>query len=301
VPAFPDVGEECITLYGDSFTYGSQVEDEEAWGNLLAVENGCRVGNFGVPGYGTDQALLRFLANSADTAPVSLLGITPHDIRRNVTQYFYLQAPGRRLKLSFKPRFVLEENELRLIPLPNPSYSDLQNLDKRFDDLLPYEEFRPGGNIGPVVKRFPYTLTLFNLLMHHRVQDWLLGRPSWVDFLDEDGPTNALQVAVGIISRFDEECHIRSKKCAVLFFPTPSSYSAYVEDGLIAMSTIFKRLDELGIPYLNLTPLIAQKLGQRNYCEVLANPEPCTGHPNAEGNRIIANIVVDYIRQNNIL
>ena len=62
-PAFPEPGEWCVTLYGESMTYGDEVTDAEAWGNVLAQRLGCRVGNFGVGGYGSDQALLRFIAS----------------------------------------------------------------------------------------------------------------------------------------------------------------------------------------------------------------------------------------------
>ena len=58
-PAFPKPGNECITLYGDSFTYGEEVDHEDAWSNRLAERIGCHVGNYGVGGYGSDQALLR--------------------------------------------------------------------------------------------------------------------------------------------------------------------------------------------------------------------------------------------------
>lgn len=301
VPAFPILGGECLTLYGDSFTYGSGVSDEEAWGNLLASRFECRVGNFGVGGYGTDQSLLRFLANSTDKAPVSILGIFPHDIMRNVTQYLYLQSPGNASTLTFKPRYVIDGDEPRMIPLPDPSFSDFQFFDDRFDHLLPYEEFLPSGNIGPVPKRFPFALTLFKLLLHDTVHNWVLGSPGWQDFLDENHPTKALQITAGIVREFDDECKKRTKKCFALFFPTPSSYNSYIDDGRISLNSIFKKLEENGFPYLSLTPFLAERLGQRSICEILSKPNACTGHFNAEGNGIIADIVGNYITQNELL
>ena len=72
-PAYPEPGNECVTLYGDSFTYGVGVREEYAWGNTLAERLRCRVGNFGVGGYGTDQALLRFMHNPNDPSSVAVL------------------------------------------------------------------------------------------------------------------------------------------------------------------------------------------------------------------------------------
>ena len=60
-PTFPKPGRECVALYGNSFTYGEEVGDADAWGNVLSGMLGCRVANYGVGAYGTDQALLRFL------------------------------------------------------------------------------------------------------------------------------------------------------------------------------------------------------------------------------------------------
>src|SRR5262249_30879361 len=68
VPAFPVPGSTCVSLYGDSMTWGDEVDDEHAWGNILSRLLNCRVANYGVPGYGVDQAYLRFTTNEQDEA-----------------------------------------------------------------------------------------------------------------------------------------------------------------------------------------------------------------------------------------
>ena len=61
VPRFPDPAiPSCAALFGDSFTWGSETAPEHAYGNVLSGLMGCRVANYGVPGYGTDQAYLRY-------------------------------------------------------------------------------------------------------------------------------------------------------------------------------------------------------------------------------------------------
>ena len=56
-PAFPDLARSpnCVVLYGDSFTWSSEVEAKDAWGNVLSRLLDCRVSNFGVGEYGTDH------------------------------------------------------------------------------------------------------------------------------------------------------------------------------------------------------------------------------------------------------
>ena len=88
-PAVPD-GEKqpsCVSLYGDSFVWADEVDDAHAWGNLLVDRLGCRVANFGVRAYGTDQSYLRYL-NSAptDNSQVVVLGHFTENVLRNVTQ-----------------------------------------------------------------------------------------------------------------------------------------------------------------------------------------------------------------------
>ena len=70
VPAFPTPGEERVWLYGDSFVYANEVDDADAWGNQLSLKLNRRVANFGIPGYGTDQAYLRFKNTANDRAGV---------------------------------------------------------------------------------------------------------------------------------------------------------------------------------------------------------------------------------------
>jgi hypothetical protein len=301
VPAFPSPGQECVTIYGDSFTYGSDVSDEEAWGNLLAAELDCRVGNFGVAGYGTDQAVLRLQSKEIDTAEVSILGIFPHDIMRNVNRYTYLIAREHGRLLNFKPRFVVEGGTLRLVPIPELSVEKLGLLNGRVGELFNHEVFLPDNNIGPVTLQFPYTWTVLKLLMHERVRSRVTGRASWNRFLAPEHISNALQVTLGITQKFYEECRVRGKKCFTLFYPTPTSYNHYVKSGEIAIGTLSSEMDRLNLPNLVLSPFIRNRLGQRDICELVTSPAKCTGHFNAEGNRIISEIVKTYITQNSLL
>lgn len=148
VPAFPEPGAECLSLYGDSFTYSTEVTDADAWGNVLAEQLDCRVANFGVGAYGTDQALLRFERNRNDHAPVTILGFFVRDVLRNVTQY--LQFDFTILPTAFKPRFVPDGDGLRLVPLPRVAPADLAVFAAHPERFLADETFLPGSRFGPV-------------------------------------------------------------------------------------------------------------------------------------------------------
>src|SRR5262245_39420394 len=57
---FPEPGHACASAYGDSFVWGNDIPPAYGWIEQLSRKLGCRVANYGVPGYGTDQAYVRF-------------------------------------------------------------------------------------------------------------------------------------------------------------------------------------------------------------------------------------------------
>jgi len=62
-----------VALVGDSFTFGMEVPYEDTWGAQLerALAGDVQVLNFGVDGYGVDQAYLRYRKMCVHGAPTS--------------------------------------------------------------------------------------------------------------------------------------------------------------------------------------------------------------------------------------
>ena len=106
-------GEPCASVFGDSFTFSQEVSDAEAWPALLSGLLGCRVENYGVGGYGSDQAFLRFRQTPA-RGRVVMLNHLSENVLRNVNQFRNLIAPSHEWQL--KPRF-LPGGEF--VPLPS--------------------------------------------------------------------------------------------------------------------------------------------------------------------------------------
>jgi hypothetical protein len=112
--------EEGIAAFGDSFTFCSEVEDDETWPHYLSGLTGMRVANFGVIGYGTDQAYLKFRRETARRpVRIALLGINVENIGRIVNTYrgFYCCA-GVFNQGFTKPRFVPAGTGLKLVLNP---------------------------------------------------------------------------------------------------------------------------------------------------------------------------------------
>lgn len=294
IPLFPNPGGECVSLYGDSYTYGDEVLHHEAWSNVLSKLMGCRVANFGVGAYGTDQAFLRFRRNTKDSAKITILGILPHDMLRNVNQYTYF-AGGIHNVYGLKPRFIVTDDELSLIPLPKYDYKNFLRAIRNPEVYFKHEVFLPDTAYGPSTMSFPYTVLFFKLLFSERIQYWLKGKPSWINFISEDHPSQSLKITSAIAKEFTRLAESRGMQSFVLIFPTAISFKNFMKNGEIATQSLVDKLEEFGIRYLDLHEPIQEYLGEKSYCSLLTNESGCAGHFNAEGNRMLAEIVYKYI------
>ena len=123
----PPVNTLRIAAFGDSFTAGDDVADDETWSSQLErllVANGiaAEVLNFGVGGYGMDQALLKWRHHGIQFQPhIVIFGLQPENLKRNVNVFRQLLDPSRYTLPFSKPRFALNEVALALLnspPLP---------------------------------------------------------------------------------------------------------------------------------------------------------------------------------------
>lgn len=100
----PDVSARPILAVGDSFTYGEDVGDLDAWPAQLQRLIDRRVLNGGVSGYGLDQVVLRAEYLVARHRPaLVIVSLIADDIRR---------TEMRRLWWHDKPWFAVEEGHL---------------------------------------------------------------------------------------------------------------------------------------------------------------------------------------------
>lgn len=110
----------AIVLVGDSFTFGEEVRYEETWGYHLGelLGDGIQILNFGVPGYGVDQAYLRYAKDARRWKPkVAIFGVFKHDLLRTLTVYPFLAHPQWDLPFS-KPRFMVSDGKSVLLNDP---------------------------------------------------------------------------------------------------------------------------------------------------------------------------------------
>ncbi len=84
-----------IGVFGDSFVFGEEVDDDQTLPNFLQEEvNEASVLNYGVPGYGLDQIYLKVQQLvKQDDLNVVVLAIISEDLNRMESNYSFFQKP----------------------------------------------------------------------------------------------------------------------------------------------------------------------------------------------------------------
>jgi hypothetical protein len=301
LPAFPEPGGACVSVYGDSFAFGDELGAKASWANQLARTLGCRVANYGVNGYGTDQAYLRFRQMADDEAPVTILLIYPQNIMRSVNQFRAL-ITGSGTFLSFKPRFLASpDGDLTLVPLPTPPKAQLPSLLADPGRYLEHEYFAPGARAGPVPVGFPYLRTLWRLMWNDQVHDGVealvTGRPFWADYFEPDHPSRGAEVMEAILRHFWAEARERGMQPLIMMLPTPSAIDYFERTGAWAYEPIITRLAPEGIEVLNLGPPFHAALDGEPFVDLTTRHRSGGGHFNARGAKLHAAIVAAILRE----
>jgi hypothetical protein len=98
-----------VAILGDSVAFGAGVDDHETFASLLAAREGWAVANLAVPGWGTDQSLLRYEREGRRWRPsVVVLNVClANDLADNMLAS-YLYDPAWP-----KPYFTIQDGALR--------------------------------------------------------------------------------------------------------------------------------------------------------------------------------------------
>ena len=125
----PPPGVRRILTFGDSYTHCDGVLNHETWQAIMeSYDSNMEVINFGVGGYGTDQAYLRYLEEGRQyQSHIVLIGFMTENIKRNVNRYRPFYFPPTSMPLA-KPRFIIKNGKLSLIPNPMQRLDDYRML-----------------------------------------------------------------------------------------------------------------------------------------------------------------------------
>ena len=293
-PSFTPNQPPCASVYGDSFTFGTGngVGPDNTYPHHLGLNLGCPVHNYGIGAYGSDQSLMLFRAQSdLDNASLVIVGHLTENILRNVNQYRTLLYPQS--VEGFKPRFLLDGNQLRFVPVPVSSAKDFLVLEQNPSLALPYDAF-----VDRPLRSFPYTISLFHwLLKDQHVRAKLLNRPRYLTFYEPEHPAKGLQITIKILATFVEDAHVQGKIPIVLIIPVADDLKYAQQKGIWPEQTLVDGLTEIGIYTIHAGPAILDNLNGSDPCTLY---QPCNGHFNATGYKLLADIVSNEIRASGI-
>ncbi|MFL4971778.1 MAG: hypothetical protein ACJ8FM_14415 [Xanthobacteraceae bacterium] len=261
----------CGSAFGDSMTYGAEVEDDEAWVHLLSVRLGCTVANYAVPAYGLDQAVLRY-EHSATEGKFVIVGVFLEMIRRSVAASWTFYAPVQPMAVyQIKPYFSLDGESLRLHAIPEPATRQAIAAHHVGDYYM--------RDVATVAK-FPYALTAARgiYLRLVKTDDY---RRHTEKYLDPAHPSGSGILARRLLDRFAHTAQRRNARLAVVLVP---SIGRLLVDDVWTDQFARDLTGRAETCVIDLKPIL------RDYARSLAGKIPTApkGHYTAQANRWMA-------------
>lgn len=235
-----------IAVVGDSFTFGYEVPYEETYGSYLehALGSRYRVLNFGVPGYGLDQIVLRYQRDVRPWKPkVVILGFISSDHERAMWPYPFLGMPVWRGVYS-TPRFILDNNELRLTNVPPIPPDAIMSKTSIFE--LPFLEYQRGFKASDWEERFYHASYLVRLFV-----SWF---PAWLETRPEISDQTLLAINSKLLRIVVDLAKREGSTLLVVFFPSRHELQRRGSNPPLGIQVA----QASGVAYLDATPCFSK-------------------------------------------
>jgi len=236
-----------IALVGDSYTFAQDVSYEDSWGYLLerTLESKFQVLNFGVGGYGINQAYLRYEKDARRWHPdIVIFAFISHDLNRTMTVYPFLSFADWGPFSS--PRFVLRNGQLQLLNVPPLSPSAI--LSHRNISDLPFIEYDSGYQESEWKKGLHHHSYLVRLFA-----SWF---PRWSHISPDLSDEAFVTVNASILRSFVSSARQAGSIPIVVYFP----HGEVKEEARAGSSQPIHQhvLQEAQINYIDLTPCLLE-------------------------------------------
>jgi hypothetical protein len=230
-----------IALFGASYTACSF---EAGWWRTLdktLIDAGveAEVLNFGVAGYGIDQAYLRWRKHGAAYHPhIVIYGFNGQNCGNNLNLLRMLNEPLTGVPFM-KPRFLLDGGQLKLINTPTPTPEELPGIVARFSEwpLAQHEHYFSPKDFQNNLWRHSWLLAFAEAQIEKVRQ-----RTARASFYREDG--EASRLTLKIIGQFKQEVEAAGSRFYVLNLPSEPELRALRETGSYPFAGLFTRLNQ---------------------------------------------------------
>jgi hypothetical protein len=273
----------AIATFGDSFTRGDEVGDEETWQCELERRTGLRVANYGVGGYDIAQALFKAERRwrEGHVAPVTVLGIYAEDLDRVLNRYrpyFDLSSTG---VFGFKPSFRYVDGEIVFLPNPmGDGVTTIADVRALALEVAPTDYW--AQQWARVLPEFPYSLQMLRTARY--LVETRLGTPHYmVNVWNTD---QGREVMLHLLRRFEAGAKQHGTRGVVLLIPethewkngrVPAHYADFLAN--VLPGEIFD--------------LVIVDIAEAPFDEHRFSVKPFEGHASAYGNRVIAETVLE--------
>ena len=284
-----------VSTFGDSFTFGADVRNDQTWQAMMEkMDPNLEVLNFGVPAFGLDQAYLRYMEEGRQyQSNIVLIGFMSENHFRTVNTYrpFYFAETGTPLT---KPRFVIKEDQLFLIPNPIQDIQDYRRLLLHPKDVFPeigihdfyYQRRYTSGNCdwSPIVR-------LAKIMFQE-----VIGNSPHAEFsishrFGYNEKSEAFQVTKKI---FDEFYHASLKNKSIpiiIIFPRKTDLINYFALKIKLYEPLVEYFDSAGYQYIDLMDAFENSGYERLKLKDLFVP----AHYSPLANSIVAKYLFRYI------
>ncbi|MFC1665472.1 hypothetical protein ACFL17_07575 [Pseudomonadota bacterium] len=282
-----------ISTFGDSFTHGDDVKNNETWQAVMENTNpGLEVLNFGVGGFGLDQAYLRYLEDGRQfKSHLVFIGYMSENINRNVNTYrpFYHPKTGTPLT---KPRFIVKDGNLTLLPNPMQRLGDYKTLL-----LHPQERLTHLGSNDYFFKR-RYTSNMFDwspTVKLVKISTYKFSKRSPEQDITLNGHYNPSSEAFVVTKRIFDDFYSSAIKNQstpiILIFPDSTDVTRYRKKNKKRYSPLLSYLNSVGYKYIDLMGAFQNT----------AIKDLFSGHYTPLANRLVAkHILKNFDHQNRI-
>jgi len=296
-PSDQTPGKPCAAAFGDSFTHSDEVQHNEAWAHLASNSIGCDINNYGVGGYGTDQAYLRYLEIQPKT-PIVIVGVYPEMLRRNLAASWLFYAS--RKEATLKPYFYLDGDELKQEPYPS---------DMSVDTVKAYHSKDRYYQMYREKIEFPYTLSTIKIVCNRLTKSQAdsksnvpqailhacdsLNGPRFYDVMLPPqlvfNNTDATNLNSKILEKFRSSVIENQQHFVLVFFPSP-------EQAIQQLYPYQQYMDRYQLEHpkdcvIDTGPALFQWAKNTN-----DNLRATSGHFNVIGNRVIAKVVSEKLQ-----
>jgi hypothetical protein len=285
-----------IAAFGSSIVYCNEVDNPNAWPTLMEAENpDLEVLNYGVGGYGTDQAYLRYLLEGSDFAPqVVVIGFTPDELRRTVN--VYRRFMSTRDLISFKPRYLLDaQGHLSLLEVPMRERADYERLLTNPREVIRF------GKHDAWYQSCVYENPLYDYSTTMRLTCWLASEVNR-RYLDPDrlfhgevfnDTSTAFRIQLALFEKFAETVRASNAFPFVVLLPERESVQRGLQGGSKLYDPLLGPLRERGIDYVDAIEAFRSTGVTAEVNSWFASG----GHYSPAGNKVVASWLSSEIRK----